>query len=90
MRSYERNGITIDQCANCGGINLDRGELEKLIDAEAAYHDEGPGSGGEGEKGFVGKMRDRAEQKVRDQQQRRERGEAGEGGGFPGGMFGGE
>lgn len=37
MSSYERNGITIDQCTECRGIFLDRGELERLIDAEAAF-----------------------------------------------------
>lgn len=37
MRSYERNGITIDQCNECRGIFLDRGELERLMDAEAGY-----------------------------------------------------
>ena len=37
MRSYERNGVTIEQCAECRGVFLDRGELERLIDAEAAY-----------------------------------------------------
>ena len=36
MRSYERSGITIDQCTECRGVFLDRGELDKLIDAEAA------------------------------------------------------
>ena len=36
-RSYERNGITVEQCAECRGVFLDRGELERLIDAEAAY-----------------------------------------------------
>ncbi|WP_019877426.1 zf-TFIIB domain-containing protein [Sporichthya polymorpha] len=39
MRSYERNGVTIDQCADCRGIFLDRGELERLIDAEAGYYE---------------------------------------------------
>jgi Zn-finger nucleic acid-binding protein len=38
MRQYERNGVTIDQCTECRGIFLDRGELERLIDGEAAYH----------------------------------------------------
>lgn len=38
MRSYERNGVTVDQCGDCRGIFLDRGELERLIDAEAAFH----------------------------------------------------
>ena len=37
MRVYERNGVTIDQCTGCRGVFLDRGELERLIDAEAAY-----------------------------------------------------
>ncbi len=36
MRSYERSGITVDQCTECRGIFLDRGELERLLDAEAA------------------------------------------------------
>ncbi len=38
MRSYERNGITIDQCTGCRGVFLDRGELEHLIDAESAFN----------------------------------------------------
>jgi Zn-finger nucleic acid-binding protein len=38
MRQYERNGVTIDQCTECRGIFLDRGELERLVDAETAYH----------------------------------------------------
>ena len=37
MRRYERNGIHIDQCSECRGVFLDRGELEHLIDAEAAF-----------------------------------------------------
>ncbi|TNM64254.1 hypothetical protein FHN55_14510 [Streptomyces sp. NP160] len=42
MRSYERHGVTVDQCTECRGIFLDRGELERLIDAEAAYYDDRP------------------------------------------------
>jgi Zn-finger nucleic acid-binding protein len=38
MRTYERNGVHVDQCAECRGIFLDRGELDRLIDAENAYH----------------------------------------------------
>jgi uncharacterized protein len=38
MRSYERNGVTVDQCSECRGIFLDRGELERLVDAENAWH----------------------------------------------------
>jgi Zn-finger nucleic acid-binding protein len=38
MRNYERNGVHVDQCAECRGIFLDRGELDRLIDAENAWH----------------------------------------------------
>jgi Zn-finger nucleic acid-binding protein len=38
MRQYERSGVVVDQCTECRGIFLDRGELEKLVDAETAYH----------------------------------------------------
>jgi Zn-finger nucleic acid-binding protein len=38
MRTYERSGITVDQCSECRGIFLDRGELERLVDAETAFH----------------------------------------------------
>jgi Zn-finger nucleic acid-binding protein len=38
MRSYERNGVHVDQCSECRGIFLDRGELDRLIDAENAWH----------------------------------------------------
>jgi Zn-finger nucleic acid-binding protein len=37
MRQYERGGVVIDQCAECRGIFLDRGELERLIDAETRW-----------------------------------------------------
>jgi Zn-finger nucleic acid-binding protein len=53
MRSYERNAVTIEQCTDCRGVFLDRGELDRMIDAEsqryaeparqpaaAVYHDE--------------------------------------------------
>ena len=39
MRSYERNGVTVDQCTECRGIFLDRGELDRLIDAESAHYE---------------------------------------------------
>ena len=38
MRSYERSGVTVDQCTDCRGIFLDRGELERLIDADTRFH----------------------------------------------------
>jgi Zn-finger nucleic acid-binding protein len=37
MRTYERSGVTLDQCADCRGIFLDRGELEHLVDAEQGW-----------------------------------------------------
>ena len=39
MRSYERNGVTVDQCTGCRGVFLDRGELERLVDAESAFYE---------------------------------------------------
>lgn len=41
MRTYERNGIQIDQCQECKGIFLDRGELDRLIDAESTSLESG-------------------------------------------------
>lgn len=38
MRSYERSGVTVDQCTECRGIFLDRGELERLVDADSRFH----------------------------------------------------
>jgi Zn-finger nucleic acid-binding protein len=38
MRQYERGGVVVDQCGECRGIFLDRGELERLIDAETSWH----------------------------------------------------
>lgn len=40
MRQYERNSVMIDQCGECRGVFLDRGELDKLIDAEARWADQ--------------------------------------------------
>ena len=33
MTRYKRNGVHVDQCEECRGVFLDRGELEQLIDA---------------------------------------------------------
>jgi uncharacterized protein len=45
MRTYERNGVHVDQCSDCRGIFLDRGELDRLIDAENAWHGGSHGAG---------------------------------------------
>ena len=31
MRTYERNGVHVDQCTDGRGLFLDRGELERLV-----------------------------------------------------------
>ncbi|MEV0231431.1 zf-TFIIB domain-containing protein [Nonomuraea sp. NPDC050786] len=38
MRTYERNGVHIEQCDNCRGIFLDYGELETLTRMESQFH----------------------------------------------------
>lgn len=38
MRSHERSGATVEECTGCRGVYLDRGELERLIDAEAGFY----------------------------------------------------
>jgi uncharacterized protein len=66
MRTYARNGITIDQCTVCHGIFLDRGELEQLISAESSYlgrspHEERQGGERPGDRrsrGFLGELFD--------------------------------
>ena len=37
MRSYERNGVTLDQCEDCRGLFLDHGELAHLTKAETQW-----------------------------------------------------
>jgi Zn-finger nucleic acid-binding protein len=37
MRTYERSSVTVDQCGDCRGLFLDRGELERLVDAEQGW-----------------------------------------------------
>jgi Zn-finger nucleic acid-binding protein len=44
MRQYERSGVIVDQCGECRGIFLDRGELEKLFEAEAQWNRQQAGS----------------------------------------------
>jgi Zn-finger nucleic acid-binding protein len=36
-KARERNGVMIEECSGCQGVFLDRGELERLIDAESEY-----------------------------------------------------
>lgn len=38
MRTVDHQGIHIDQCADCRGIFLDRGELEQMLGAEQRHY----------------------------------------------------
>ncbi|WP_433178638.1 zf-TFIIB domain-containing protein [Actinoallomurus sp. CA-150999] len=38
MQTFNRQGIHIEQCAGCGGIFLDRGELEQIMTAEQRHY----------------------------------------------------
>jgi uncharacterized protein len=38
MHQYERNGVVVEQCSECKGIFLDRGELEHLMKFEQSFH----------------------------------------------------
>jgi uncharacterized protein len=42
MRTYERNGIHLEQCGNCRGIFLDFGELESLTQLESRFAQQAP------------------------------------------------
>ena len=43
MRTHERGGVLIDECEDCRGIFLDRGEIERLMDAadQSSRHEVG-------------------------------------------------
>ena len=43
MHQYERNGVVVEQCSECKGIFLDRGELEHLMKFEQSFN-AGPGA----------------------------------------------
>ncbi|WP_296816153.1 zf-TFIIB domain-containing protein [Brevundimonas sp.] len=43
MQTVSRNGVEFDMCPTCRGVWLDRGELEKLM--QASRDDAGPGPG---------------------------------------------
>ncbi len=38
MAQYERNRVLVDQCTECKGIFLDRGEFDHLVEAEKAFY----------------------------------------------------
>ncbi len=57
-RSFERSGITVDQCTGCRGVFLDRGELERLTEVETRYS-EGRGYARAEELGYGERYRER-------------------------------
>jgi uncharacterized protein len=42
MRTYERNGVHLEQCEGCRGVFLDFGELEHLTMLEARFTQPAP------------------------------------------------
>nr|WP_269134464.1 zf-TFIIB domain-containing protein [Spiractinospora alimapuensis] len=38
MQTFDRQGVHIDRCQSCGGVFLDRGELEQLVSAEQRHY----------------------------------------------------
>lgn len=38
MYKLERSGVIIDRCSHCGGVFLERGELQALLKAETDFH----------------------------------------------------
>ncbi|WP_083459425.1 zf-TFIIB domain-containing protein [Jiangella muralis] len=38
MKTYDRLGVHVEQCDDCKGIFLDKGELEQIIAAEEQYN----------------------------------------------------
>lgn len=56
MRSYERSGVTVDQCTGCNGIFLDRGELERLVAAEDTHYGAPAGQYPSGRGGFLDQL----------------------------------
>lgn len=46
MVTFDRAGVHIEQCENCRGIFLDRGELERIVNAEQHHYGGVPAYGG--------------------------------------------
>ncbi len=52
MHTFNRNGVQIEQCANCRGIFLDYGELESLTRLEAQWSQQAPPPAGPPPQGY--------------------------------------
>lgn len=59
----ERHGVEIDACPRCRGVWLDRGELDKILQREAAYETggresyQGDGDHDRADRGFKGRRK---------------------------------
>ncbi|MFW6074348.1 MAG: zf-TFIIB domain-containing protein [Chloroflexota bacterium] len=42
MREIRRSGVVIARCIECGGVFLDRGELEHLVEGEREFYGQEP------------------------------------------------
>lgn len=42
MRTFDRHGVHIERCDGCQGIFLDRGELERIVEAEQRHYSATP------------------------------------------------
>ncbi|MBB6118926.1 hypothetical protein FHS13_000858 [Nocardiopsis algeriensis] len=42
MRTFDRQGVHIERCDGCQGIFLDRGELERIVEAEQRHYGVAP------------------------------------------------
>lgn len=66
MNTVERSGVTIEHCSDCGGVFLDRGELEQLEVAQApglpGAPDGTPAHSGVGGQALVGELMNLARQ----------------------------
>ena len=38
MQSFNRSGLTVEQCGGCRGVFLDYGELERIVQAESQWY----------------------------------------------------
>ncbi|MFT4164201.1 MAG: zf-TFIIB domain-containing protein [Microlunatus sp.] len=52
MRTFDRNGVHIEQCINCRGVFLDFGELEHITQMESRYAAAPPPPPGYGAAGY--------------------------------------
>lgn len=53
LQVMDRDGVEVDQCPQCRGVWLDRGELEKIIERSQAQEEEQePG----GVRGFLSEL----------------------------------